>query len=148
MPWHAHVHRSALSRETVVVVACAGFAHLRAGRHEVLEGLRDGLVVDVELVFERVELGLVEDSCHHLAFEGRGVRRAARASTFPKAGWARYDGGGALLETHGQGDDAAGVVPRPDVAPAERRDSQGQNGAREERRAEPAPPPAVATAKR
>ena len=34
--------------------------HLRAGRHEILEVLRDVLVIDVQLIFERVELGFVE----------------------------------------------------------------------------------------
>jgi hypothetical protein len=33
---------------------------LRPGRHEVLEILRDVLVVDIQLIFERVEFGFVE----------------------------------------------------------------------------------------
>jgi hypothetical protein len=35
-------------------------AHLRTGCHEVLEELRDILVIDVQLLFERVEVGFVK----------------------------------------------------------------------------------------
>ena len=51
----------------------ARFRDLRARRHEVLEILRDVLVIDIQLFFERVELRLIE----HLppfAFEHRVLR--------------------------------------------------------------------------
>jgi hypothetical protein len=43
------------------IVLGAGFADQRASLHEVVEVLLDGLVVDVELVFERVQLGILVD---------------------------------------------------------------------------------------
>ncbi len=48
-------------------------ADLRAGGHEVLKVLRDVLIVDVELIFQGVELGLVE-GFPPLAFEGSVLR--------------------------------------------------------------------------
>src|SRR5882757_11201566 len=69
-------------------------ADLRAGGHEILEELRNVLIVDVQLLFERVELRLTE----HLPpfpFQG-GVLRLCRLPR-PLV-HANIGGGGPLLE--------------------------------------------------
>ena len=53
----------------------AGLAHNGASRHEVLEELFDVLVVDIQLFFEGVQFGIVEDLPPFAAQLGiRGLR--------------------------------------------------------------------------
>jgi len=107
------------SQRWVVLRPC--FAHLRAGGHEVLEVLRDVLIVNVELLFKRVQFGLVEgfpplaleDGILRLRGRPRARRRVVvgRRSGFFEGGWSGHLGCNVLW---------------PDIAAGEGREAQGE----------------------